>query len=167
MLSIWCVAAVLIAPVSGQTAAGVSGTWRTVDTTMGRRAQAVTSPLDLEGGRGVPPPVARELRIVELIGRVEVTRPEDSGRTWSLPLTGLATPVLDRTGQAVSARAVREGATLVLRTEQRRRLPGGPEVTLETEERHVLLADGSLQVTTTARSGRVTQTRQLIYQRVQ
>jgi hypothetical protein len=167
MLSILCVAVLLIAPLSGQTSATFSGTWRTVDTTMGRRAQAVTSPLELDGGRSVPPPRARELRIVELIGRVEVTRPEDSGRSWSLPLTGLATQVLDRTGQAVSARVEREGATLVLRTAQRRRLPGGPEVTLETEERHVLLADGSLQVSTTARSGRVTQTRQFIYQRVQ
>ena len=134
---------------------------------MGAGQDAVASPTDLRSSGRIATAPVREVVIAEGFGSVEVTRSEHAGRVWALPLTGVAVQVTDRDGHLVRARAVREGDALVLRTERRVRLPGGPEVIVETEERHVLRADGSLQVTNTARHGDVTQTRQLIYRRVQ
>ena len=134
---------------------------------MGGGTHSVASPLDGRVVRTVPPGSVRELTIAEQVDVVDVRRPENGARTWSMPLSGVAIQALDRDDRPIAVRALRDGAALVIGTGQRVRLPGGAEVTVETEERHVLLADGSLQVTTVARTGNVTQTRQLIYRRVE
>ncbi len=86
---------------------------------------------------------------------------------WSLPLSGVRVRVADGDVTGVEARAFREGPVLVVRSAQQVRLPGGESVLVEVEERHVLLADGTLRVETVSRAGARTQSHQTLYRRVE
>jgi hypothetical protein len=169
MMSLCFVILALAMPVvSGQAPVGFSGTWVGEDTRMGAGGEAVESPIDAHLRPRLPrrPPL-RELVLEERLDGVEVERPDRVGSRMSLPLTGLAVVVRDGAGNLITARALREGAALVVRREHQVRLPGGGEVLVEVEERHELLADGTLQVVTTSKAGGRVQTHRAVYRRVQ
>jgi hypothetical protein len=157
---------VMAAPLA-QSPAGFSGRWVGEDTRMGAGGEAVASAVDAHLLPRTPrTPATRELVIEERPDAVEVLRPETNSRL-TLPLSGLAVTATDASGIVTTARALREGAALVIRREHQLRLPGGSEVVIEVVERHELLADGTLRVTTTSTSGTLVQTRQAIYRRAQ
>jgi hypothetical protein len=133
---------------------------------MGSSTGVVASPLALPERPTRLAATTGELVLTQTSQTVELSR-SDEGETWTLPLTGVRVQTVDRSGRGVTARATDEAGTLVVRTERRVRLPGGPEVLVETTERHVLRADGALEVTSEARSGGVVRMRQVIYERVQ
>jgi hypothetical protein len=110
-------------------------------------------------------PAQREIVIDGRPDAVEVQRAGTA--RLSLPLTGVAVTTKDTSGTVITARALRDGAALVISREHQVKLPGGPEVLIEVEERHELLADGTLQVTTTSKSGSLTHRHRAIYRRAQ
>jgi hypothetical protein len=157
---------VMAAPVA-QAPAGFSGRWVAEDTRMGADGDAVASAVDAHRLPRLPrTPPTRELVIEERADAVEVPRAEAAGSRLTLPLSGLAVTARE-SGTVITARALREGAALVIRREHELRLPGGGEVVIEVEERHELLADGTLRVVTTSRAGARIETRQAIYRRAQ
>jgi hypothetical protein len=156
---------ILALSITGQAPEGFSGRWVADDTRMTAGADAVGSAIDAHRlPRQTRTPLRRELEIAERVDAVEVGRP-DAARL-ALPLTGAAVRTTERSGKAVTARALREGAVLVIRREHALRLPDGSPVTITVEERHELLADGTLQVTTTSTTGTLVHTERTIYRRV-
>ena len=145
---------------------GFSGRWTTEDVRMHAGGEAVASALGAERLPRVPRQArARELVIEEQPEAVAVGRMATT--LLSLPLSGVAVTTKDPSGVAVTARAVREGLALVIRREHQVRLPGGSAVRSAVEERHDLLADGTLLVTTTSTSGVLVETTRAIYTRAQ
>jgi hypothetical protein len=153
---------------SSQEPVGLSGMWVAEDTRMGAGGDAVASPIGAERlPRLARTPRLRELVIDERLDGVEIDRREGVSGRLSLPLTGLAVTTRDASGTQVTARALRDGVVLVIRREHEVRLPGGGEVVVEVEERHELLADGSLSVQTTSKAGALVETHGTLYRRVQ
>ena len=105
-----------------------------------------------------------DLTVEEQTDAVQVDRP---GVTrLSLPLSGVAVTTKDSAGNVITARALRDGAALVVRREQTLKLPGGSEVLIDIEERHELLPDGTLRVDTTSKAGALVETHRAVYRRV-
>lgn len=135
---------------------------------MGQRGASVPSPAGAEtAARTALPATLDELEIGEDPAAVAVEhRAAGQVQRRDLPLSGLAVTTYTPAGEAVRSQAWTEGDVLVVTSEQRVTLPGGPAVVVTTVQRHSVLPDGRLQVETTRTSaGRSTATR-AIYVRV-
>jgi hypothetical protein len=168
MTTVWCLWVVLAASLLAQSPAGITGRWQTTATPWVTGSDAVASPMGAEQqpriARDGP---VRELVIEEQVDAVALERGGSGGARWSLPLSGVTVTARDAGGNAVQAQAAREGAVVIVRSAHPVRLPGGSEVIVHVEERHELLADGTLRVETTAKAGASIQTHRAIYRRAQ
>lgn len=152
---------------AGQVTPALAGTWRTEETRIGTGTDAVASPIDAH----VQLRTARVSRLRELViapaDTVDANGAGLASALESLTVSDLRVSVRDGAGHASSARALRDGPTLVVRKAHRVRLPGGEDALFEVDERYDLLANGTLRVDTTAKVGTLVHTHRAIYRRVE
>jgi hypothetical protein len=164
MLMLFSLMMVLGNPLQVQAQTRLSGRWIVEDTRMHPGGEAVTSAL---GAERLPhmarQPKMRELVIDEGAEAIAVEQPGEASRV-SLSLSGVEVTTKDSSGAKITARALRDGAAVLIRHEHQVSLLGTLAV-IEVEERYELLPDGTLRVDTTARCGTSVTTSQSVYRK--